>query len=134
MSKLQKQGTKGEEREEQTASEKQARSVRNELPARMDSRMVYEAAAAARYCEESESSRLLRRAGGDCGGSRRSRWAGGRREARAVYNSLLIASRYIIVCFNNFLVDCHTRVLGIQSPGANINTRCAGTKSHTYDA
>jgi hypothetical protein len=29
---------------------------------------------------------------------------------------------------------CHTRVLGIQSPGANINTRCAGTKSHTYDA
>jgi hypothetical protein len=29
---------------------------------------------------------------------------------------------------------CHTRVLGIQSPGANINTRCDGTKSHTYDA
>jgi hypothetical protein len=29
---------------------------------------------------------------------------------------------------------CHTRVLGVQSPGANINTRCAGTKSHTYDA
>jgi hypothetical protein len=23
---------------------------------------------------------------------------------------------------------CHTRVLGVQSPGANINTRCAGTK------
>jgi hypothetical protein len=31
------------------------------------------------------------------------------------------------------LVRCHTRVLGVQSPGANINTRCAGTKSHTYD-
>jgi hypothetical protein len=80
MSKLQKQGTKGEEREEQTASEKQARSVRNELPARMDSRMVYEAAAAGRYCEESESSRLLRRAGGDCGVHARIA-AGGRRIA-----------------------------------------------------
>jgi hypothetical protein len=29
---------------------------------------------------------------------------------------------------------CHTRILGVQSPGANIITRCAGTKSHTYDA
>jgi hypothetical protein len=28
---------------------------------------------------------------------------------------------------------CHTRVSGVQSPGANIITRCAGTKSHTYD-
>jgi hypothetical protein len=28
---------------------------------------------------------------------------------------------------------CHTRVLAVQSPGANIITRCAGTKSHTYD-
>jgi hypothetical protein len=28
---------------------------------------------------------------------------------------------------------CHTRILGIQNPGANIITRCAGTKSHTYD-
>jgi hypothetical protein len=28
---------------------------------------------------------------------------------------------------------CHTRVLGVQSPSANIITRCAGTKSHTYD-
>jgi hypothetical protein len=28
---------------------------------------------------------------------------------------------------------CHTRVLGHQDPGANIITRCAGTKSHTYD-
>jgi hypothetical protein len=29
--------------------------------------------------------------------------------------------------------DCHTRVSGHQDPGANINIRCAGTKSHTYD-
>jgi hypothetical protein len=28
---------------------------------------------------------------------------------------------------------CHTRVLGHQDPGANIITRCAGTKSHIYD-
>jgi hypothetical protein len=28
---------------------------------------------------------------------------------------------------------CHTRVLGVQNPGANIITRCARTKSHTYD-
>jgi hypothetical protein len=32
----------------------------------------------------------------------------------------------------SFLI-CHTRVLGHQDPGANIITRCAGTKSHTYD-
>jgi hypothetical protein len=32
-----------------------------------------------------------------------------------------------------YLGICHTRVLGVQSPGANIITRCAGTKSHTYD-
>jgi hypothetical protein len=31
------------------------------------------------------------------------------------------------------VVDCHTRVSGHQDPGANIITRCAGTKSHTYD-
>jgi hypothetical protein len=30
-------------------------------------------------------------------------------------------------------VYCHTRVSGHQDPGANIITRCAGTKSHTYD-
>jgi hypothetical protein len=29
---------------------------------------------------------------------------------------------------------CHTRVSEHQDPGTNINTRCAGTKSHTYDA
>jgi hypothetical protein len=28
---------------------------------------------------------------------------------------------------------CHTRILGVQNPGANIITTCAGTKSHTYD-
>jgi hypothetical protein len=28
---------------------------------------------------------------------------------------------------------CHTRVLGVQNPGANIITKCAGTKPHTYD-
>jgi hypothetical protein len=28
---------------------------------------------------------------------------------------------------------CHTRISGHQDPGANIITRCAGTKSHTYD-
>jgi hypothetical protein len=29
--------------------------------------------------------------------------------------------------------SCRTRVSGQQDPGANIITRCAGTKSHTYD-
>jgi hypothetical protein len=28
---------------------------------------------------------------------------------------------------------CHTRVSEHQDPGANIITKCAGTKSHTYD-
>jgi hypothetical protein len=28
---------------------------------------------------------------------------------------------------------CHTRISGHQDPGTNIITRCAGTKSHTYD-
>jgi hypothetical protein len=28
---------------------------------------------------------------------------------------------------------CNTRILGVQNPGANIITRCAGTKSHTYE-
>jgi hypothetical protein len=31
------------------------------------------------------------------------------------------------------VLACHTRVSGHQDPGANIITRCAGTKSHTYD-
>jgi hypothetical protein len=31
------------------------------------------------------------------------------------------------------LRKCHTRVSGHQDPGANIITRCVGTKSHTYD-
>jgi hypothetical protein len=36
-------------------------------------------------------------------------------------------------CRASTLRLCHTRVLGVQSPGANIITRCAGTKPHTYD-
>jgi hypothetical protein len=36
--------------------------------------------------------------------------------------------------FSTISVDkCHTRVSGHQDLGANIITRCAGTKSHTYD-
>jgi hypothetical protein len=31
------------------------------------------------------------------------------------------------------LWSCHTRVSGHQDPGVNIITRCARTKSHTYD-
>jgi hypothetical protein len=29
--------------------------------------------------------------------------------------------------------DCHTRVFGAPRPGREIITKCAGTKSHTYD-
>jgi hypothetical protein len=32
-----------------------------------------------------------------------------------------------------YLDGCHTWILGVQNPGANIITRCDGTKSHTYD-
>jgi hypothetical protein len=28
---------------------------------------------------------------------------------------------------------CHTQVLGVPKPGREIITKCAGTKSHTYD-
>ena len=31
------------------------------------------------------------------------------------------------------IANCHTRISGHQDPGANIITRCARTKSHTYD-
>jgi hypothetical protein len=31
------------------------------------------------------------------------------------------------------VTDCHSRISGHQDPGTNIVTRCAGTKSHTYD-
>jgi hypothetical protein len=34
---------------------------------------------------------------------------------------------------NRLATVFHTRVSGHQDPGANIITRCAGTKSHTYD-
>jgi hypothetical protein len=37
-------------------------------------------------------------------------------------------------CTGHYSVaHCHTRILGHQDPGANIITRCARTKSHTYD-
>jgi hypothetical protein len=34
---------------------------------------------------------------------------------------------------HNARSSCHTRISGVQNSGANIITRCAGTKSHTYD-
>jgi hypothetical protein len=34
---------------------------------------------------------------------------------------------------HNPSTNCHTRVSGHQDPSANRFTRCAGTKSHTYD-
>jgi hypothetical protein len=40
---------------------------------------------------------------------------------------------YVVVDMEHGLGGCHTRILGVQNPGANIITRCAGTKSHTYD-
>jgi hypothetical protein len=43
-------------------------------------------------------------------------------------------NRWAVACTaRDGLASCNTRVLGVQNPGANINTRCAGTKSHTYD-
>jgi hypothetical protein len=33
----------------------------------------------------------------------------------------------------DFLLQCHTRISGHQDPGANIISRCARTKSHTYE-
>jgi hypothetical protein len=45
-------------------------------------------------------------------------------------------TKYIQDILNKFGMKdakCHTRVSGHQDPGANIITRCAGTKSHTYD-
>jgi hypothetical protein len=46
-------------------------------------------------------------------------------------------SRFMRAILHNYGVElhnlCHTRILGVQNPGANIITRCAGTKSHTYD-
>jgi hypothetical protein len=40
----------------------------------------------------------------------------------------------VLNCYTLLKTKCHTQILGVQNPGANINTRCAGTKSHTYDA
>jgi hypothetical protein len=39
----------------------------------------------------------------------------------------------IDLTYGRAVSTCHTRVSGHQDPGANIITRCAGTKSHTYD-
>jgi hypothetical protein len=47
--------------------------------------------------------------------------------ASHTFISKTFVEKYCIHC-------CHTRILGVKNPGANINTRCAGTKSHTYDA
>jgi hypothetical protein len=41
--------------------------------------------------------------------------------------------KYLFKYVTKGIDRCHTRVLGVQSPGANIITRCAKTKSHTYD-
>jgi hypothetical protein len=49
---------------------------------------------------------------------------------------LLICQAGLPLCLHprlHLLAFCHTRVSGHQDPGANIITRCAGTKSHTYD-
>jgi hypothetical protein len=40
---------------------------------------------------------------------------------------------FLILVLTNYDEWCHTRISGHQDPGANIITRCAGTKSHTYD-
>jgi hypothetical protein len=45
----------------------------------------------------------------------------------------LMAAGFIKEVFHPEWLACNTRVLGVQSPGVNIITRCAGTKSHTYD-
>jgi hypothetical protein len=58
------------------------------------------------------------------------------------FSYLLLCARAIILKFGNFFLK--GKVVGIswivtpgfwghQDPGANIITRCAGTKSHTYD-
>jgi hypothetical protein len=44
-----------------------------------------------------------------------------------------VANDEVVVVRPSKLARCHTRVSGHQDPGANIITRYAGTKSHTYD-
>jgi hypothetical protein len=43
------------------------------------------------------------------------------------------APAYFMNLMNKVFMECNTRVSGHQDPGADIITRCAGTKSHTYD-
>jgi hypothetical protein len=51
-----------------------------------------------------------------------------------IMKTLMILIKFVVLCFIVFLcASCHTRISGHQDPGANIITRCAGTKSHTYD-
>jgi hypothetical protein len=51
---------------------------------------------------------------------------------KTIANDLFVYQIYVDdIIFGS--TNCHTRVLGVQSPGANIITRCARTKSHTYD-
>jgi hypothetical protein len=55
---------------------------------------------------------------------------------RLMKHTIIFYSYDVIdVCFYpiDYATYCHTRVSGHQDPGANIITRCAGTKSHTYD-
>jgi hypothetical protein len=44
-----------------------------------------------------------------------------------------VVNRTIAMYLRCITGDCHTRISGHQDPGANIITKCAGTKSHTYD-
>jgi endogenous inhibitor of DNA gyrase (YacG/DUF329 family) len=46
-------------------------------------------------------------------------------------SSAPLASPFLLFAPN--FVECHTRISGVQNPDANIITRYAGTKSHTYD-
>jgi hypothetical protein len=48
-----------------------------------------------------------------------------------IHSPTMMYSMYL--SYRSVSAYCHTRILGHQDPGANIITRCAGTKSHTYD-
>jgi hypothetical protein len=48
-------------------------------------------------------------------------------------NALPTFVRAMSKTFGDLIRECHTQILGHQDPGVNIITRCAGTKSHTYD-
>jgi hypothetical protein len=56
----------------------------------------------------------------------------GRVSLRGLVLGLLISQ--VFLSFVDSLCElCHTRFSEHQDPSANIITRCAGTKSHTYD-